>query len=86
MNMCGICGKIYFDLNAKIDAHEIIRMRETMIHRGPDDAGSFIDGPIGLGHRRLSIIDLATGRQPICNENGNIIVVYGLRASGRRIP
>jgi len=47
-----------------------------MEHRGPDKEGSFVRGPIGLGHRRLSIIDLAAGDQPLCNENGTIWVVY----------
>ena len=47
-----------------------------MRHRGPDDAGQFVDGPIGLGFRRLSIIDLATGHQPIFNEDGTIVLVF----------
>jgi len=48
----------------------------TMIHRGPDDCGFFVHNNIGLGHRRLSIIDLSSGHQPMTNENGNIVVVY----------
>ena len=51
-------------------------MRDIMVHRGPDDAGMFIDGPVGLGHRRLSIIDLAGGHQPISNEDGSVTVVF----------
>jgi asparagine synthase (glutamine-hydrolysing) len=51
-------------------------MRDVMHHRGPDDAGLFVRGPIGLGHRRLSIIDLSGGRQPIDNEDGSVTVVF----------
>jgi asparagine synthase (glutamine-hydrolysing) len=51
-------------------------MRDAMRHRGPDDLGQFVDGPIGLGFRRLSIIDLTTGNQPIFNEDGTIVLVF----------
>ncbi len=46
-------------------------MRDVIAHRGPDDVGIFIDGPIGLGHRRLSIVDVAAGHQPMTNEDHN---------------
>ncbi len=55
--MCGICGIINFELTSHIDKEELIKMRDTMIHRGPDDSGVFINKNIGLGHRRLSILD-----------------------------
>jgi asparagine synthase (glutamine-hydrolysing) len=45
-------------------------------HRGPDESGEFLSGPVGLGHRRLSIIDINTGAQPMCNEDGSIWVVF----------
>ena len=52
------------------------RMTDTIVHRGPDDDGYFFDGPVGLGMRRLSIIDLEGGSQPIANEDGSIRIVY----------
>jgi len=71
--MCGICGKL---TNSQIDPEDLRRMAKTLAHRGPDDEGYYIDGPIGMGHRRLSIIDLETGRQPISNEDQTIWIVY----------
>ena len=73
--MCGICGKI--DLTGKpIDKGLIGEMCSVLSHRGPDDEGIHLDGNIGLGHRRLSIIDLAGGHQPLSNEDGTIWIVY----------
>ena len=74
--MCGIAGLIGAGKEYLADAAEVHRMCQTMIHRGPDDEGIFADGPAGLGMRRLSIIDLSTGHQPICNEDRNIWVVF----------
>jgi len=74
--MCGICGKLNFDQNMPVDCGSVIKMMEAMRHRGPDDEGSYISGPIGLGHRRLSIIDLNTGKQPIANEDNTIWIVF----------
>ena len=68
--MCGICGKYSFDGELRVRKAEIGRMMETLEHRGPDQSGLFVDGPAGLGHRRLNIIDLDSGRQPILNETG----------------
>jgi len=51
-------------------------MRDVIKHRGPDDEGIFIDGPIGLGHRRLSIVDVASGHQPMTNEDGTLHITY----------
>ena len=74
--MCGICGIYNFDQN-KIVENTILRtMMDTLKHRGPDDEGSYINGNVGLGHRRLSIIDLSTGKQPISNEDSTVWVVY----------
>ena len=75
--MCGICGIINFEGASHIDKEELIEMRDTMIHRGPDDAGIFIKNNIGLGHRRLSILDLsANGRQPMSNKTEDIWITY----------
>jgi len=52
------------------------KMRDVLTHRGPDDQGSFIDGPIGLGHRRLSIVDVAAGHQPMTNEDDSLRITY----------
>ncbi|MFZ3065553.1 MAG: asparagine synthase (glutamine-hydrolyzing) [Nitrospirota bacterium] len=74
--MCGICGKLNFDKNKDIDKGLIKKMCDTIVHRGPDDEGYYINKNIGLGMRRLSIIDLNTGHQPISNENQKIWIVF----------
>jgi asparagine synthase (glutamine-hydrolysing) len=74
--MCGICGKLNFDAEQPVEAGLIQRMMGLLQHRGPDGAGEFRAGPVGLGHRRLSIIDLDTGAQPMSNEDGTIWLVY----------
>ena len=71
--MCGICG--IASLNGPADPERLARMSATLVHRGPDSDGSFVDGPIALAARRLAIIDLETGDQPIANEEGSIHVV-----------
>ncbi|MGA2647110.1 MAG: asparagine synthase (glutamine-hydrolyzing) [Candidatus Sulfotelmatobacter sp.] len=73
--MCGIAG-IVGRQGDVIDAAEVRRMCQTIVHRGPDDEGVYASGPIGLGMRRLSIIDLAGGRQPIHNEDKSLWVVF----------
>jgi asparagine synthase (glutamine-hydrolysing) len=73
--MCGISGLIHFD-GAPVDRGAVRRMTDALAHRGPDDDGYFVDGPVGLGHRRLSIIDLAGGKQPITNEDGSVVIVF----------
>ena len=70
--MCGICG--IASLNG-VDPARVAEMSATLVHRGPDSDGSYVEGPVGLAARRLAIIDLATGDQPIANENGRITVV-----------
>jgi asparagine synthase (glutamine-hydrolysing) len=74
--VCGICGKLNFDREARISPALIKAMADAIRHRGPDDEGYFVSGPIGLGFRRLSIIDLATGHQPISNEDGSVWIVF----------
>lgn len=73
--MCGIAGKLNNDRNKRIDAAMVGAMCRTLFHRGPDDEGIYADGPVGLGMRRLSIIDLAGGHQPLSNEDGTVWVV-----------
>jgi asparagine synthase (glutamine-hydrolysing) len=74
--MCGIAGKFLYDPNTPIDADRLRTMTDAVTHRGPDAAGYYVGPGIGLGHRRLSIIDLATGDQPIGNEDGSIQVIF----------
>lgn len=74
--MCGIVAVINFDRSA-VDPSQLTAMRDTLWHRGPDGEGLYVDGPVGLGHRRLSIIDISeSGRQPMSNEDGSILVVF----------
>jgi len=73
--MCGISGIFEFDQARTIEREAVHRMNESLRHRGPDDEGIFVDRGIGLGHRRLSIIDVAGGHQPISNEDGTIWVL-----------
>jgi asparagine synthase (glutamine-hydrolysing) len=71
--MCGIAGKAGA---APVTEAEILRMCNAIAHRGPDDWGTFVEGGVGLGMRRLSIVDLAGGHQPMSNEDGSVIVVF----------
>lgn len=73
--MCGFCGVHEFGGTNVIREDLIHYMNETIVHRGPDDEGIFVDKGIGLGFRRLSIIDLAGGHQPIANEDGSLWVM-----------
>lgn len=73
--MCGICGMVDVRGGAPADAGLLKRMRDVMAYRGPDDEGFLIDGEAALGMRRLSIIDVAGGRQPISNEDGTVSAV-----------
>jgi asparagine synthase (glutamine-hydrolysing) len=72
--MCGICGLVSLD-GAPVDPDVLATMNETLHHRGPDSSGAFVEGNVGLAARRLSIIDLARGDQPLGNEDGRIQVV-----------
>jgi asparagine synthase (glutamine-hydrolysing) len=73
--MCGISGIFHLD-QRPVDRDLLRRMNDTLIHRGPDGSGLFVDGNIGLGHRRLSIIDLHTGDQPMATPEGDLQVVF----------
>jgi asparagine synthase (glutamine-hydrolysing) len=77
--MCGIVGILSFSKGLSVDPSTLTKMRDTMIHRGPDGASNWIapHGKIGLGHRRLSIIDLSTvATQPMCNEDESVWVTF----------
>ncbi|HEX3686615.1 MAG TPA: asparagine synthase (glutamine-hydrolyzing) [Gaiellaceae bacterium] len=71
--MCGICGIV--SARGPADPDRLARMSAKLLHRGPDSDGAFVDGPVGLAARRLAIIDLETGDQPIANEDGTVHVV-----------
>jgi asparagine synthase (glutamine-hydrolysing) len=74
--VCGICGVAYSDSQKLVDRGVLERMRDALVHRGPDDAGIHVDGSVGLGSRRLSIIDLAGGHQPLANEDRSKWIVF----------
>ncbi len=74
--MCGIAGIFHPDPSYVVDIHHLQSMTRAIDYRGPDDEGFYVENGIGLGQRRLSIIDLAGGKQPMCNEDGSIWVVF----------
>ena len=74
--MCGICGQYNFVDGFPVKSGTIKRMTMTMVHRGPDDEGYHISGPLGLGFRRLSIIDLSGGHQPMSDQEESVWVVF----------
>ena len=74
--MCGICGQYNFGSPAPVRRSDIKAMTDSIAHRGPDDEGQYIDGPLGLGFRRLSIIDLAGGHQPMSDQEESVWVVF----------
>lgn len=74
--MCGIAGKLFFDQQRLVDFDDLKRMTDSIIHRGPDDEGHYLKQNIGLGFRRLSIIDVQHGHQPLPNANETIWVTF----------
>jgi len=74
--MCGICGQYNFGSDTPVARRDLEKMTRTMVHRGPDDEGYFIDGPLGFGFRRLSIIDLEGGHQPMSDQEESVWVVF----------
>src|ERR1051325_8316594 len=78
--MCGICGIYEYGVSApQVSGPLVEQMRDTMAHRGPDDAGVFVsqDGRVGLGNRRLAIVDLSpAGHAPMPNEDGRIWITF----------
>jgi asparagine synthase (glutamine-hydrolysing) len=74
--MCGIAGQFNFQRGKPIERETIVRMARSVAHRGPDDEGFFIAGPVGLGFRRLSIIDLASGHQPMSDAEETVWIIF----------
>jgi asparagine synthase (glutamine-hydrolysing) len=74
--MCGIVGILKFNPRETPEEARLKRMRDLLRHRGPDGEGLWIDGPVGFGHRRLSIVDVAGGHQPMSNEDGDVWITY----------
>ncbi|OQX95768.1 asparagine synthase (glutamine-hydrolyzing), partial [candidate division KSB1 bacterium 4572_119] len=74
--MCGICGIAYNDVERTVDGNLIKKMCDVIYHRGPDDEGVYVNRNCGIAMRRLSIIDLVTGKQPISNETGDVWIVF----------
>jgi asparagine synthase (glutamine-hydrolysing) len=74
--MCGICGQLSADRARPVEPETVRSMNQTLRHRGPDSEGYYVKGRIGLAMRRLAIIDVAGGQQPITNEDGTIFVVF----------
>ena len=84
--MCGIAGGLWFDESQALARETLEAMTDSLVHRGPDDAGYHLEPllrdaagltpGVGLGFRRLSIIDLAGGHQPLCNEDGSVWLVF----------
>jgi asparagine synthase (glutamine-hydrolysing) len=74
--MCGIVGIFELHSRKPIDKGLVLRMNRTQVHRGPDEEGIHIEAGLGFGHRRLSIIDLSAGQQPLFNEDDSVVVVY----------
>ena len=74
--MCGICGIFFSDRNWRVKADVLAGMNERIMHRGPDDGGFLVEENVGLAMRRLSIIDVKTGHQPLANENQDVWIVY----------
>jgi asparagine synthase (glutamine-hydrolysing) len=74
--MCGIAGQFNFERCEPVERETIVRMARSIVHRGPDDEGFFIAGPVGLGFRRLSIIDLAGGHQPMSDAEQTVWLIF----------
>jgi asparagine synthase (glutamine-hydrolysing) len=74
--MCGIAGIVKLDAREGVEEPRLARMRDAMRHRGPDGEGLLLDGRVGLGHRRLAIVDVSGGQQPMSNEDGTVWIVF----------
>src|SRR5919109_730372 len=75
-SMCGISGQFNFGTRQPVDPKTVRRMADSIVHRGPDDEGFFFDGPLGFGFRRLSIIDLGGGHQPMADAEESVWVIF----------
>jgi asparagine synthase (glutamine-hydrolysing) len=74
--MCGICGVVHTDRASTVDVARLRRMRAALSHRGPDGQGEHRSDGVGFAHARLSVIDVATGQQPLSNEDGSVWITY----------
>src|SRR5688572_28677215 len=75
--MCGIAGRLNFRSGAPVSTETLRGMCELIAHRGPDGHGVWVDGPVGLGHRRLAVIDLSpAGRQPMASREGDLQITF----------
>src|SRR6516165_5531558 len=74
--MCGICGQFNFANEVAVYPETVTRMARSIIHRGPDDEGCYFDGSLGFGFRRLSIIDLAGGHQPMSDAEETVWIIF----------
>ena len=74
--MCGVCGIVLADPNGSVSEGTLERMSDSIVHRGPDDSGLYLNDRVGFAFRRLSIIDLSGGHQPMANEDGSVWIVY----------
>jgi asparagine synthase (glutamine-hydrolysing) len=74
--MCGITGVMQFEEGVRVEPEALRQMCAAMVHRGPDDEGIYTAGSVGIGMRRLSIVDLASGHQPLSNEDGSVWIVF----------
>jgi len=74
--MCGIAGILHFDSRVRVDERRLRRMRDVLSHRGPDGQGMLIAGQVGFAHRRLAIIDVSGGRQPMASADGTAWITY----------
>jgi asparagine synthase (glutamine-hydrolysing) len=74
--MCAIAGIFNFRTQEPVSSRLLKAMTDTLVHRGPDDEGFYVSGPVGLGHRRLSIIDLEGGHQPLANEDDTVWIAF----------
>jgi asparagine synthase (glutamine-hydrolysing) len=75
--MCGINGILHLQSQKKVDSRILTKMRDSLEHRGPDDKGLFIEKNIGLGHRRLSILDVTkAGHQPFLSDDERFVMVF----------
>src|SRR5688572_334132 len=74
--MCGICGQLTLTRTEPVDAQLLALMNSAIRHRGPDSDGYHVANGVGLAISRLAIIDVAGGKQPICNEDGSILLVF----------
>ena len=74
--MCGICGAVWTDPRRALASAHLTAMMDRIVHRGPDDSGTYRDNHAALGFRRLAIVDLEGGHQPLSNEDGTVWTVF----------